>query len=257
MAAGLIPARAGKTGPPSPPTRPAKAHPRACGENRGVGRGLRCPLGSSPRVRGKPLGHHRAHERRRLIPARAGKTAAPSITTATPTAHPRACGENAASASRTAAATGSSPRVRGKPRDTTLQRVSSGLIPARAGKTGPGKGARSSSPAHPRACGENRAWQCLSGLLLGSSPRVRGKPQCAFCCSTFRRLIPARAGKTTWWPGSRSCPGAHPRACGENFSSPVSPVSIAGSSPRVRGKQRQPRRDAESRGLIPARAGKT
>ena len=71
---GLIPARAGKTPFPPPRCRGWWAHPRACGENLRLHEELVRAHGSSPRVRGKPLGHHRAHERRRLIPARAGKT---------------------------------------------------------------------------------------------------------------------------------------------------------------------------------------
>ena len=50
---GLIPARAGKIRPRTPPPTPPPAHPRACGENRAPGTCLTAMPGSSPRVRGK------------------------------------------------------------------------------------------------------------------------------------------------------------------------------------------------------------
>ena len=68
-------------------------HPRACGEL-----GRRCtqhhdPIGSSPRMRGT-LGSETfkvAHGR--IIPAHAGNSSSPTAYNATPSDHPRACGE--------------------------------------------------------------------------------------------------------------------------------------------------------------------
>ena len=92
--AGLIPARAGKTGGSVCRSASQAAHPRACGEN-GGGFGLGGPfLGSSPRVRGKPSGRSPGWRPPRLIPARAGKTLAAELSTTPGAAHPRACGEN-------------------------------------------------------------------------------------------------------------------------------------------------------------------
>ena len=70
----LIPARAGKTFPPSPHIPIYRAHPRAGGENC-----ENCPpttstRGSSPRGRGKPRYVLPRLGRSGLIPARAGKT---------------------------------------------------------------------------------------------------------------------------------------------------------------------------------------
>ena len=91
---GLIPARAGKTCCTRTRSAHRPAHPRAGGEN-GCGRRPRVSVkGSSPRGRGKhPLGvAFRAHDG--LIPARAGKTTATTLTALRPRAHPRAGGEN-------------------------------------------------------------------------------------------------------------------------------------------------------------------
>ena len=152
---GLIPARAGKTPPPSASPSRSSAHPRACGENP-PGRAPRTPPGgSSPRVRGKPAELPRGHSPVRLIPARAGKTRAGHRGTVRSRAHPRACGENCTPRRGGRAGNGSSPRVRGKQTPYRRRLDAGRLIPARAGKTGPAHAACSPARAHPRACGEN------------------------------------------------------------------------------------------------------
>ena len=50
---------------------------------------------------------------------------------------------------------------------------------------------------------------------------------------------------------------AHPRVCGENTEVDISATSAAGSSPRVRGKQRVIELHPGVGRLIPACAGKT
>ena len=100
---GLIPARAGKTLRHSNPLLRPRAHPRACGENLSRPRGWGKSPGSSPRVRGKLSPDEPGEPRRRLIPARAGKTPMTPRPPCTGPAHPRACGENACGpATRTA-----------------------------------------------------------------------------------------------------------------------------------------------------------
>ena len=118
VVARLIPARAGKTPISCPLIEAQRAHPRACGENATPANRSVDANGSSPRVRGK-LGAHRHSPRRgRLIPARAGKTAAARCTRACGGAHPRACGENPGVNGTVTTYKGSSPRVRGKRRGT-------------------------------------------------------------------------------------------------------------------------------------------
>ena len=91
---GLIPAYAGKTSTVRRPARSCSAHPRVCGENCGVpGLFLFC-LGSSPRMRGKPLLWITLWKTPGLIPAYAGKTGTPACNPPKTRAHPRVCGEN-------------------------------------------------------------------------------------------------------------------------------------------------------------------
>ena len=131
----LIPAHAGKTTSTWIVTSLPRAHPRACGENRGQDRASPLPAGSSPRMRGKPIPELRWPRVARLIPAHAGKTYDLAGKAFNRWAHPRACGENGPFASHPQSALGSSPRMRGKldvqPRHASLH----GLIPAHAGKT--------------------------------------------------------------------------------------------------------------------------
>ena len=172
--------------------------------------------GSSPRVRGKPRPRRPRVVPARLIPACAGKTIGGRSGVDGPGAHPRACGENSSAPSPPASALGSSPRVRGKLVHARQLRTDRGLIPARAGKTPPGRATARARPAHPRACGENRWWSCSMHSFTGSSPRVRGKPRRVAQAVVRARLIPARAGKTPCVEAAPGLPRAHPRACGEN-----------------------------------------
>ena len=131
---------------------------------------------------------------------------------------------------------GSSPRVRGKPRVTGIEitvfrlipacagktldlanaSIEGGLIPACAGKTFIRVFARGPLGAHPRVCGENRAFDVLSIGRMGSSPRVRGKRAAFTAAGVSVGLIPACAGKTLTTFFAPSHTRAHPRVCGEN-----------------------------------------
>ena len=174
-------------------------------------------LGSSPLARGKP-------------PA-----SAPGGTPLV--AHPRSRGENHLICATLRPPHGSSPLARGKLLSRSVDERRERLIPARAGKTGRGRGLRRTQRAHPRSRGENVG--CLAHPLCcgGSSPLARGKQIAPSSLQVRERLIPARAGKT--------------------HGSSVTSVRRPGSSPLARGKQPRGSSRRGRRGLIPARAGKT
>ena len=146
-----------------------------CGENSPLGKYAGSPVGSSPRVRGKPPTHRVHRYPCGLIPACAGKTPPRSDNGCDNRAHPRVCGENQLEASGMSVREGSSPRVRGKPMSDLRRRTARGLIPACAGKTRFREHTISEPRAHPRVCGENLCDRGCSRLCGGSSPRVRGK----------------------------------------------------------------------------------
>ena len=175
----------------------------------------------------------------RLIPACAGKTKFHLARGVQGGAHPRVCGENATSLINKYQTMGSSPRVRGKPFAKSLRRRRCGLIPACAGKTRHRLTLAATRKAHPRVCGENCLRSVSFSRWAGSSPRVRGKREQDGLIGPETRLIPACAGKTSRIAAVRACLRAHPRVCGENAAVFNSVAGAAGSSPRVRGKQRR------------------
>ena len=152
---GLIPACAGKTLALFVMRSHVRAHPRVCGENWAAG-----PLGlfvegSSPRVRGKRFACLFLPSCSGLIPACAGKTVCVFVFTIVFGAHPRVCGENPNKTRDQIVQQGSSPRVRGKPKQRISEVFRVRLIPACAGKTSSYLRTAVRTAAHPRVCGEN------------------------------------------------------------------------------------------------------
>ena len=191
-----IPAHAGKTLALCATNQTPTEHPRACGENRrGTARASGAG-GTSPRMRGKPNGPPQLTSIKRNIPAHAGKTSAASAADAMLAEHPRACGENHHNPPHATLGPGTSPRMRGKPRQQQLGSVSARNIPAHAGKTTRNYGNIGGHEEHPRACGENDPPYGIDFHTNGTSPRMRGKPQPTGHPATPARNIPAHAGKT-------------------------------------------------------------
>ena len=176
LAAGLIPAHAGKT--PRGPTsgRYSGAHPRSRGENSRRRPAATSIRGSSPLTRGKRLNRFAVFVDQGLIPAHAGKTIRGHARASPPEAHPRSRGEN-------------------PPADSTTSGAGR-LIPAHAGKTRTPACSTSRKRAHPRSRGENRPRTENSKSVVGSSPLTRGKHDDTLNDRESVGLIPAHAGKT-------------------------------------------------------------
>ena len=155
-------------------------------------------------------------QRRRLIPAHAGKTHPGNSRYMHRLAHPRSRGENVWMPVQTAWIPGSSPLTRGKHCVPHWGNNHPGLIPAHAGKTRHSDAPTAPMPAHPRSRGENLSSPPWWSPSHGSSPLTRGKRLSSPARGEVQGLIPAHAGKT-WrgWAGRRPC-WAHPRSRGEN-----------------------------------------
>ena len=194
----IIPARAGQTEWLRSRIGKYADHPRACGANYMASLSWKVGVGSSPRVRGKRSGKKVGFEPIRIIPARAGQTSTTPDSRGRTPDHPRACGANGGVGSSDIVQCGSSPRVRGKPDVVTLMPVCQRIIPARAGQTHASNQCGLGDTDHPRACGANAAKLALPPFPSGSSPRVRGKRNGCGRESANTRIIPARAGQTTW-----------------------------------------------------------
>ena len=253
----ITPARAGKTRSGRTAEPPRADHPRACGENLGEVQAAAMAAGSPPRVRGKPDEADLMTGIGRITPARAGKTAKPRACCNRKKDHPRACGENAIVPRPKRLRMGSPPRVRGKPGVDLKTSSRMRITPARAGKTPVQPLPLVFPPDHPRACGENQFPRKFVDFGKGSPPRVRGKLDAGAVEDGCKRITPARAGKTHDIERKRRLCGDHPRACGENSANALIESPFTGSPPRVRGKLVGMRLSCPTKGITPARAGKT
>ena len=233
----IIPAHAGQTLPYSARWMVYADHPRACGANHsGTIRPTSC-IGSSPRMRGKPLLGKRRVGLRRIIPAHAGQTGNANMPHGKPTDHPRACGANYGRTGISGYDYGSSPRMRGKPYPNQTNYCRSRIIPAHAGQTSPARTTCSMWKDHPRACGANKLDLYRELVDYGSSPRMRGKPADLHRQGIHDRIIPAHAGQTSTSNSTSKSDKDHPRACGANCFSRGPTQHPTGSSPRMRGKR--------------------
>ena len=191
----IIPARAGFAAAPGPRPPRSGDHPRSRGVYRPPATRTRGDHGSSPLARGLPPRRHTMSTTERIIPARAGFTAALADTVS--------------------GIRGSSPLARGLRPQSQSGHTSLRIIPARAGFT-TGPETRSSCVRdHPRSRGVYRA--------LSTGP---GR------CS---RIIPARAGFTRAFSASPWAPEDHPRSRGVYRLNLSAPGGELGSSPLARG----------------------
>ena len=173
---------------------------------------------------------------------------------------------------------GSSPLARGLHIGSICTGLGRRIIPARAGFTRPGGGARLAVEDHPRSRGVYALWRGPAGPHPGSSPLARGLPPGTIPGSDCGRIIPARAGFTTHahapargttdHPRSRGVyPGAAARAAallriiparaGFTFLPKDDTPDIVGSSPLARGLPTGPSPEISHSRIIPARAGFT
>ena len=132
---GLIPAHAGKTQGRRSRQQRGRAHPRSRGENKTPQPPGPRRWGSSPLTRGKLPDFAGCPFKDGLIPAHAGKTAAPDEVLNSMVAHPRSRGENIHVYGFLITQSGSSPLTRGKHSKGNEGMVKKRLIPAHAGKT--------------------------------------------------------------------------------------------------------------------------
>ena len=152
-----------------------------------------------------------------------------------------------------------------------------GIIPARAGFTRIEKRNEKNVRDHPRSRGVYLQMSNRALTQAGSSPLARGLPSSEMLCAIQARIIPARAGFTSWsssW-GARSgiiparagftghsgtrvpLDGDHPRSRGVYSAAAVRDDVVGGSSPLARGlRPRRPCSKSWTR-IIPARAGFT
>ena len=149
-------------------------HPRVCGEQSPGSRICWRMGGSSPRVRGTVEAPDQTLVVFRFIPACAGNRIHNLDSVWILSVHPRVCGEQDTYFHGTVCEYGSSPRVRGTVLIFRADWIYVRFIPACAGNSFHACSSVSPKAVHPRVCGEQGVFDCITVYSCGSSPRVRG-----------------------------------------------------------------------------------
>ena len=189
-------------------------HPRSRGVYTRPAGAQTSAYGSSPLARGLRRAAGQRPDPQRIIPARAGFTGFLEAALNGEGDHPRSRGVYDLLAPAVSFLTGSSPLARGLPfAGGRLLRLH-GIIPARAGFTGPGFVVFQYMKDHPRSRGVYQRRREESRAPQGSSPLARGLHQIQDSQMSTDRIIPARAGFTVWRPPTNSSSKDHPRSRG-------------------------------------------
>ncbi len=195
--------------------RTSTVHPRSRGEHPLLRHVLLPAYGSTPLTRGTP-----AH------------TAACSLVN---TVDARSRGEHALPAPFWRSASGSSPLTRGTQRFTCHGWPPGRFIPAHAGNTWRKPIERPTPPVHPRSREEHCVRTVCAVSPNGSSPLTRRTPMLFHPFIRQRRFIPAHAGNTLFFFGTRQNSSVHPRSRGEHGAGFIAGHGLSGSSPLTRG----------------------
>ena len=253
----IIPARVGFTARELAHVRDHEDHPRSRGVYRS---GFRRPAeagGSSPLARGLPAGPGWRVRSTGIIPARAGFTRPRRRTGRHRQDHPRSRGVYLRRPGSGSRSSGSSPLARGLRHKAFTDLGISRIIPARAGFTSPRAPGAGTRRDHPRSRGVYGGEGSGGDAVGGSSPLARGLQRDVVGEALPARIIPARAGFTSW-----ACPGPcrprdHPRSRGVYVNGYEDCTVEVGSSPLARGLQIQTAKTGGRVRIIPARAGFT
>src|SRR5690606_22588680 len=177
--------------------------------------------------------------RDRFIPACAGRGTFVTTWPKVDSVHPRVCGERFPLEVHGHARIGSSPRVRGEVKDTSLSTFAAvrpngssprvrGEVPALLARylrdrfipACAGRGTFVTTwpkvdSVHPRVCGERPPQHVRRTIAFGSSPRVRGEGSFQRLLRVPIRFIPACAGRGASSSSTPRTGTVHPRVCGE------------------------------------------
>ncbi len=153
-------------------------------------------VGRSPRGRGRPVRPAGGEGCRRSIPAWAGETRAPAITTGAQQVDPRVGGGDVPDAAPSRMPNGRSPRGRGRPCFASRASERAGSIPAWAGETPAPTRPPTGSAVDPRVGGGDTLSFTSLGWGDGRSPRGRGRQDGIPGQVGLTWSIPAWAGET-------------------------------------------------------------
>ena len=190
-------------------------HPRVCGEQAGFSPKKTIRGGSPPRVRGTEKSQAFARRDFRITPACAGNRSIGGKGKNYAKDHPRVCGEQRIAGKCKMREVGSPPRVRGTEVLDTISGKLGRITPACAGNRLRRHYSFELLQDHPRVCGEQAANIPRRPPLMGSPPRVRGTDNTDGDTMSTRRITPACAGNSIFFPSRPVACWDHPRVCGE------------------------------------------
>ena len=210
----IIPARAGFTRRRGGRSGPASDHPRSRGVYCAGCPRVRRARGSSPLARGLQDDGEVGGPGRGIIPARAGFTGLDGRGDGRRRDHPRSRGVYSPSSKEATKTPGSSPLARGLQAQGPHRRDLRGIIPARAGFTHGAGAPDVRGRDHPRSRGVYAVPAQHRAGPPGSSPLARGLPRSGGARPGPIRIIPARAGFTSFAPRLEHLCEDHPRSRG-------------------------------------------
>ena len=211
----FTPVRTGKSHGTAARLSSLPVHPRAYGEEIPVGLAVGDDAGSPPCVRGRGMQRSPSMSRTRFTPVRTGKSCRFASTSAPPSVHPRAYGEEAGCGCSSCRAGGSPPCVRGRGRGSMESGAGLRFTPVRTGKRNRMPHSPRCRPVHPRAYGEEHNASRRSTSDAGSPPCVRGRVIRVLLQPWLFRFTPVRTGKRQWPATTAGRRAVHPRAYGE------------------------------------------
>ncbi len=194
----------------------SSVHPHACGDDLKTKAALPPTVGSPPRVWGRQLIARGAARAYRFTPTRVGTTSLRKSVNQISAVHPHACGDDGGRLRRAAFPRGSPPRVWGRLSAVILSREARRFTPTRVGTTSAPSPSTLAATVHPHACGDDRRGAEKRILLVGSPPRVWGRPLGPVCLRLLPRFTPTRVGTTVYRRTRNIILPVHPHACGDD-----------------------------------------
>ena len=148
-------------------------HPRSCGKDNTYQIQHGAEPGSPPLVRERRFTETCLGKYGGITPARAGKTCRSGRFYHGLQDHPRSCGKDRYTSTQRTPSKGSPPLVRERHNILLTNTLTTGITPARAGKTASTCTRLASSRDHPRSCGKDAHRYKTAAGRTGSPPLVR------------------------------------------------------------------------------------
>ena len=232
-------------------------HLRVCGADWSAMSLKNVALGSSPRVRSRPVDVVHLARVLGIISACAEQTQRFLIQSPMTRDHLRVCGADSHGGPGNGPNLGSSPRVRSRLHAAIWLFHPAGIISACAEQTRTLPTRYAFNRDHLRVCGADLGVSGFQPAVLGSSPRVRSRLSSRKRTAAKSRIISACAEQTDPSSLFNVFPKDHLRVCGADCENRVERPLDSGSSPRVRSRQRRQRSALRLAGIISACAEQT